>query len=1048
MLINSANLGLHQQGTAAWEWSARSRHAGATVERRPLVNGQKRLLLALGVLLIPVTSATFWVMQRRGVSPMQQLIEASPREERILEARLSGGFPWAPLVKSSRMALPTLQLRAVAGRLLEETDGTEGHASALAHLFLDHTETAVRILSAVTSNNRNPAIWNDLGAAHLQAAVATGSADHLTRALAAFDQALRFDPSFAESLFNRALVVERHHLRDVSIAAWRKFLSSATADAWKEEAQQRLDGLLAAPPPFASEIERQYPRLQAGDLAAARSLLEIDAGDARYFGETEGLARWGEAWLRKDLPLADQHLAAIRTLSRGLSAFNGERLLQDAVAVIERATPAQHDTLARGHVGFRDGRAVYKLRRLAEAEAMLVKAKRDLEQGGTPLSREVEFFVAVADFDQGRYATSETAFRRLATVVPAHHAALHGYLDWLLASCAMTRVETGETLMLLLRAIETFTRLRESNHAAFLHDITSQIYDGAGDSQRAAAHRVHALRGLGQTSNQRLAHALSGMVNDAFRRKEWRVARSFLDIQVEIDEQVRDPEIRTETLLRRSLLHAHLGESASAQADLRSATAVVSGVTDPALRLKLQMDRDAGEALISDDPGTAVPLLTEVLRFHRERGWRRLMPDLHLRRGRMYAKTGDRRRAVADYEAGIVILENHRQTIPIGEQRWGVLDAGEELFDEAIAEALSSDPSNAFAYAERKRARSLSDSLPEGERAFDPRSLPQDAVLVEYAALASRLVVFVCSFAGCEAREVAASPESLSDLSRRFAGALQKSREREREKLGAQLSAWLIAPVQPELAGRREVVFVPDAATAGIPFAALRGGSGRMLIEDFVVSVSPSARVHQSARRRTGRTRTSVLVVENPTNETMATLEATSREASAVEAIYPRARRLTGRNATAEALREEVPGADVIHFAGHGVTSSESSALVLAPSGESSGRFDTAAISRLQLPETEVVVLAACDTARGPVRAAEGTLSVAHAFLQAGAPSVIATLWPIDDREAAEFFPLVHRHLAGGASAAEALRLAQLEWMRRPSANPSALWAAIQAIGY
>ena len=71
-----------------------------------------------------------------------------------------------------------------------------------------------------------------------------------------------------------------------------------------------------------------------------------------------------------------------------------------------------------------------------------------------------------------------------------------------------------------------------------------------------------------------------------------------------------------------------------------------------------------------------------------------------------------------------------------------------------------------------------------------------------------------------------------------------------------------------------------------------------------------------------------------------------------------------------------------------------------------------------------------------------------HAFLQAGAPTVIATLWPIEDREAAAFFPRLHRHLTRGLPASEALRLAQLESIRSSSKDRSSLWAAVQTIGY
>jgi CHAT domain-containing protein len=58
----------------------------------------------------------------------------------------------------------------------------------------------------------------------------------------------------------------------------------------------------------------------------------------------------------------------------------------------------------------------------------------------------------------------------------------------------------------------------------------------------------------------------------------------------------------------------------------------------------------------------------------------------------------------------------------------------------------------------------------------------------------------------------------------------------------------------------------------------------------------------------------------------------------------------------------------------------------------------------------------------------------------------VATLWPIDDDAAAEFFPRLHHYLLGGLSPADAVRATQLEWIRKRNAPPG-LWAAVQTIG-
>jgi CHAT domain-containing protein len=647
-------------------------------------------------------------------------------------------------------------------------------------------------------------------------------------------------------------------------------------------------------------------------------------------------------------------------------------------------------------------------------------------------------YTGVAVLGQNRINKAEAMFESVEAAAPARYAALHGYIQWQRATCLMTRARWGGTIELLTHAIEEFERLRESNNAAYLHDILSQCYGIVGDRNRASRHRAIALRGLGNVTSYRLGHAVSGLVYDATQAKDWRAALSFVALEHHIAQRVGDQELLTEALVRRALLHARFGDQAAAGADLREAAAVVASVEDPTLHEKLTNDRNAAAALISTDPRTAIPMLTELLRFNETKGWRALIPGFYLRRGRMYRAIGDPRRAAADFEAGIAELEMHRESLPVGEERWGVLDAADELFDEATESALHTRPADAFAYAERERARSISDTLPAATspaeaKPFDFASLPADAAIIEYAVLPDRLIVFAVDRSGCRAEERVIAREDLSEVLRSFTYAAQNG------KRDTRAFDVLIAPVRDVVATHRELVFVPDAATALVPFAAL--SESRPLVEQHTIVVAPSARFFVQARsRESGSPRRSVLIVDNPSTETMASLSFASSEAAAIAREYAETRRLSGPEATTAAFLEKAREAAAIHFAGHGIVSGDSAALMLA-----SGAADAATLSRGSV--SGVVVLAACDTARGPVHAAEGVISVAHAFLQAGAPTVIATLWPIADEDAADFFPRLHRHLARGLPPAEALRLAQLEFMRDPRNERSTLWAAVQAIG-
>jgi CHAT domain-containing protein len=914
---------------------------------------------------------------------------------------------------------------------------------------MGRAEGAMASLVAIPEKERDASTWNDLAAAHYVLACRDESPKQLRMALVAADQALLLDPNMAEARFNRALIVEHFHFRDAAAEAWRDALAVERDIAWAAEARQHLAAVVRHEQTFASEIESRYSRLESGDGAVANALVALDAGDARNFGETDILARWGEAWIRGDRAEAERHRIAARTLAAALATVNQDRMLADAVAAIDRASPAARASLASGHVAFRQGRLLYRpARKPGEAERKLAESAKDLENGSSPLAFSARVYKGVAILGQDRVAEARATFDSLDAAVPAQYLALRAYVQWQVATCLMKSAQWGSTIELLTQAIGAFDRLHEIDNAAYLHDIVSQCYGIVGDRDRASSHRLIALRQLGKVTNYRLSHAMSGMVSDAMRGREWREAMSFLNIQINMARHAvevpaaqvgsaRDKEVLTLALVRRAFLHSHFGEDPDADADLKEASAVAASVDDAALREKLENDCKATAALIEPRPSEAIPMLTELLRFHETKGWRSLLPDFYLRRGRMDLATEDNVAAARDFEAGIAELEMHRESLPVGQERWGVFDSAEELFDEAIALALQSGPERAFQYAERERARSISDLLPAPEHAFDPASLPPDAAIIEYAVLPQKLLLFAVDRSGYRVEEAAVVREDLATLIANFTKAVRGGQP------DARAFNVLIGPVRDVVSSRREVVFVPDALTSLIPFAALSDGSGALFREHTIV-VAPSARfLEQTRGQQTGLARKKVLIVDNPAAEGMPLLSHAGSEGTAIEREYAGGRRLSGSAATATAFFDAAQGADVIHFAGHGLAGSESAALMLA-----SGNADASTLSRARLPRNCVVVLASCDSARGPVRGAEGVLSVAHAFLQAGATSVIATLWPISDEDAADFFPRLHRHLARGIAPAEALQLAQIEFMNDSRNAKSDLWAAVQAIGH
>jgi CHAT domain-containing protein len=176
-------------------------------------------------------------------------------------------------------------------------------------------------------------------------------------------------------------------------------------------------------------------------------------------------------------------------------------------------------------------------------------------------------------------------------------------------------------------------------------------------------------------------------------------------------------------------------------------------------------------------------------------------------------------------------------------------------------------------------------------------------------------------------------------------------------------------------------------------------------------------------------------------------------EAASLVSLYPHARSLIGRAATRSAFLAGLSTADVVHFAGHAIENADNpdmSALVLAasPSDMSAGALRARDIASLRLPHTRLVVLAACETADGPVTRSEGVHSLARPFLDAGVSNVVATLWKIDDAVSADLFHRLHQYVAGGEGPVDALRHAQLDMIAGTgtAAQPRA-WAGVIVSG-
>ncbi len=107
------------------------------------------------------------------------------------------------------------------------------------------------------------------------------------------------------------------------------------------------------------------------------------------------------------------------------------------------------------------------------------------------------------------------------------------------------------------------------------------------------------------------------------------------------------------------------------------------------------------------------------------------------------------------------------------------------------------------------------------------------------------------------------------------------------------------------------------------------------------------------------------------------------------------------------------------------------SGLVLHPdlTSKEDGLFQAREIRQLSL-NAELVTLSACNTGVGKLEGVEGVANLVRAFLVAGARSVVASLWPADDRFTATLMGVFYSHLAEGMDGSSALNKAKLDMLK------------------
>lgn len=288
-----------------------------------------------------------------------------------------------------------------------------------------------------------------------------------------------------------------------------------------------------------------------------------------------------------------------------------------------------------------------------------------------------------------------------------------------------------------------------------------------------------------------------------------------------------------------------------------------------------------------------------------------------------------------------------------------------------------------------------------------------------------------------------------------------------------------LLPTDPE----QRVIVIPQAALFLVPFPALQDATGAYLVEHHTLLTVPSIQVldltrQVKQRRQMPRSQspdraafqgrspaprlTPALIVGNPlmpevNGQPLAALPAAETEANQIADLL-QTKALIGRAAHQAAIVQQMPQARLIHLATHGLLDYGQSlgetdipgAIALAPTPAvpggrpgSNGILTASKIFDLRL-QADLVVLSACDTGQGRITG-DGVIGLSRAFIAAGVPSLIVSLWAVSDTSSADLMVTFYQHWLQQPDKARALRQSMLKTMQN---YPRPIdWAAFTLVG-
>lgn len=637
----------------------------------------------------------------------------------------------------------------------------------------------------------------------------------------------------------------------------------------------------------------------------------------------------------------------------------------------------------------------------------------------------------------------------------ARHPALAGKARWIVGTILGNSAHYPDSRGWYLRAAALLEQAGEEEHAAFMAHSAADALRRSGGAAVADQERHRALLRMrpyvGSTWHLNALDAgaswasEAGLLRAALRYQDERVGaapRTGLIYKV------------IEARLARARLLPLLDRTPRALEDLRRAELLIDSLPEFA-RVHFLSDRErtAARTKLGTQPATAARELEAAAVGFQEVP--AILLEVLLTRADAWAAAGQMDSARAALEEAASMLRKQGTTVRADPLRGALFDRARGVFDRLVLTTAATVGHRA-ALEQLERARAVFAPFPRS--ASSRLSMPPREVGLSYALVADTLLSWGVVGDSVWMKRQNVNGTALLRTIEIVRSSLERGQVMDTATQAglAELYDMLIRPLALRTSpDQPSLVIAADGLLASVPFAALYDRTRRRyLIEDYVPRLAATLSGALQTERRAVPSH--ALLVGNPAfnrreNPGLAPLRGAAAEVELIARRYRAPMRLIGSDADSTRFASALDSAEIVHFSGHAVldgTRPERSFLLLAGGG-SQGRMTAEEIAEMNLRGVRLVVLAACETARGPEGRAGGLAGLSAALLGAGAESVVGSLWRVDDQLTTPLMVAFHREYARTGDAAAALRAAQLTLLRSsdPRLRSPAAWAGFVHLG-